>query len=323
MILSIKIFSIFDLKLGKMSMKHNIFLVMMLVISSVAYGQSDIFLTQQWFSRINMNPAATGNSNNVDVFLLNRQQWVGFDNAPKTSVLNAHSYFNSIQSGLGFSLMFDKVGVSHKATNAMMSYAYHVDLSEEILLSLGLSGGLYNSHWDPKKNIFPEDGSKIDPEQTVDKTSRTSADFDAGVELNGYGITFGLSAKHLLSSSPEKAYTGKPGRSFYSYVRYLRSIDRSFDIAPGIMYRNSNHSNFFDFNVTAYYLKKYWAGLSFRPDNACAVMLGAEFNMFRVGYSYDRSVGKTSSLAANTHEIMLSVRIQKPQKGRKTTRFLD
>ena len=303
-----------------MYFKRNVLIVLLFTVVSVTYGQSDIFLTQQWFSRINMNPAATGNSNNVDVFLLHRQQWIGFSNAPQTSILNAHSYFNTIRSGLGFSLFFDKLGVSYQTVNAKFSYAYHIDLTDEILLSLGLSGGLYNNHWDPKKHIVSVDD---DPELLTDKLSRTSADFDTGVELNLYGITVGGSITHLTNSSPERSYISKPGREFYGYVRYRIAIDKSIDIAPGIMYRNGNHSNFLDFNVTGYYQKKYWLGLSFRPDNSFAAMLGGEYSMFRFGYAYDRSVGTTSPLAANTHEIMLSVRIQKPQQGRKTTRFLD
>ena len=294
--------------------------MLLIAVGSFTYGQSGIFLTQQWLSRINMNPAATGNSNNVDVFLLNRQQWRGFENAPKTNVLNAHSYFNAIQSGLGMSLMFDKLGESYQTVDFMFSYAYHIDLSEDILLSMGLSGGLFNSNWDPKRNIVSEED---DPQLFVDKSSRTTANFNTGLELNAYGMTFGLSVTHLLNSSPERSYTGEPGREFYSYLRYRRAINQNFDIAPGIMYRNGNRSNFIEFNVTGYYLKKYWAGLSFRPNNAFAVMLGGEYGMFRLGYAYDRSIGAVSSLAANTHEFMLSVRFQKPQKGRKTTRFLD
>jgi len=301
-------------------MKRKFFCLLLCIISLSVYGQSDIFLTQQWFSRINMNPAATGNSNHVDIFLLNRQQWTGFEHAPRTSVLNAHSYFNAIQSGLGFSLMLDKLGVSHQTVNAMFSYAYHIDLTEEILLSTGLSGGIYNNHWDPKENRKIQED---DPEFLVNKSSRTAADFNTGLELNAYGATFGASITHLLNSSPENALTSKPGREFYVYSRYRWTYDRDIDIAPGIMYRNGNHSHFLDFNVTGYYQKKYWAGLSFRPKNSFALMLGGEYSIFRFGYSYDRSVGVLSSLAMNTHEIMLSARIQKPQKGRKTTRFLD
>ena len=184
--------------------KRKIIIALLLIMGSVAYGQSDIFLSQQWFSRINMNPAATGISNNVDVFLLNRQQWVGFENAPRTNVLNAHSYFNNIQSGLGLSLMLDKLGVSHQTVNAMFSYAYHIDLSDEILLSLGLSGGVYNNKWDPDPNRL----SEVDDKEVLgQKSSRTSSDFHTGLELNGYGFTFGASVTHLLNSSPDKAFT--------------------------------------------------------------------------------------------------------------------
>jgi len=303
-----------------MSFKRILFFGLLFAAGSVVYGQSDIFLTQQWFSRINMNPAATGNSNNVDVFMLNRQQWAGFANAPRTSVLNAHSYFNAIQSGLGFSLLYDKLGVSYQTVNVMLSYAYHIDISEEVILSLGLSGGLFNSHWDPKRNnLSVED----DPDLVVEKTARTVADCNTGLELNIYGFTMGASVTHLLNSSPEKSYTGKPAREYYGYLRYRVELSRVFDIAPGVMYRNGNRKDFFDFNITGYFQKKYWAGVSFRPDNAFAAMLGFEYGMFRAGYAYDRSIGAISSLAANTHEIMLSVRIQKPQKVRKTTRFLD
>jgi len=315
-----KLFLILASKSGLMSNKRKIWFILLIAAGSVAYGQSGIFLTQQWFSRINMNPAATGNSNNVDVFLLNRQQWEGFKDAPKTSILNAQSNFNAIQSGLGMSLIFDKLGVSFQTVDIMLSYAYHVELSDEALLSMGLSGGLFNSNWDLKKNRVNQED---DPELLVDKTSRTAPNFNAGMELNLYGITFGASITRLLNSTGEKSYTGEPGREFYGYLRYRSAIYQNIDIAPYIMYRNGNRSSFFDFNVTGYYQKKYWAGVSFRPNNAIAAMIGAEYGMLRFGYAYDHSIGATSSLALNSHEVMLSVRIQKPQKGRKTTRFLD
>ena len=307
----------FGLKFKMMSIQKYILTIVLCAVVFAAYGQSDILLTQQWFSRINMNPAATGNSNHVDIFLLNRQQWMGFTNAPRTSVLNAHSYFNAIQSGLGVSLLFDKVGVSRQMINALFSYAYHIDLTEEALLSMGLSGGLFNTSWDPRRNTMSEDN---DPVLNINRSSRTFADFNAGMELNMYGLTFGASITHLLNS---QGFTGKPRREYYSYVRYRIAIDKKFDVAPAIMYRNGNYSNFFDFNVTGYYLKKYWVGFSIRPKNTFSMMLGGEYNMFRIGYAYDRSIGVTSSLATNSHEIMLSVRLQKPQKDRKTTRFLD
>ena len=302
--------------------RRNITCLLLFLLNLCAYGQRDIFLTQQWFSRINFNPAATGSSNYFDVFLLNRQQWTGFDNAPKTSVLNAHSYFHNIRSGLGLSVVYDRLGVSHKTVDAILAYAYHFNLGDQTLLSLGLAGGVINYSWDPHKNTTDEQN---DPEMTGDRTSKLNPDFDAGIELNTYGLTLGASVTHITSSDMENAITGKTSREYYGYARYRWNMSKTFNLSPGIIYRYSNNSNFFDLNVTAFYLKKYWAGVSYRPDNAFAAMLGLEVGIFRIGYSYDRSVGQTASLALNTHEVMLAVRIPQSQsKGsRKTSRFLD
>lgn len=303
-----------------MPVRRNIACILLFFASICTYGQSDIFLTQQWFSRINFNPAATGNSNNVDVFLLNRQQWAGFDNAPRTSILNAHSYFNSIRSGLGISIIYDQLGVSRKTADALFSYAYHFNLGEQALLSFGLSGGIFHSNWDPKSNTTDD---PTDPELLTEKTSHLYPDFNAGFELNTSGLTLGAAATHLTGSAPDKTLTGKPAREYYGYVRYRIPVSRTFDIVPGIMYRNTDRSNFFDCNLTAFLMKKYWAGVSYRPDNAFAAMVGMEIGMFRIGYAYDRSIGQTASLAANTHELMLSVRIRKAQKNRQNVRFLE
>jgi len=292
---------------------------MLFAVCSFAYGQSDISLAQQWFSRINMNPAATGNSASVDVFLFNRQQWVGFENAPRTSVLNVHSYLSQYRSGLGLSLIYDRLGVSRQTVNTMLSYAYHIEIVEEIDLSLGLAGGFFNSNWDPNRHRFPDE-TVIDPSLLPSSPSRTNADFNAGFELSGYNAILGASVTHMLNSVAD---VGLPAREFYGYMRYRWTLNRNLDVMPGVMYRYGNSSSYFDFNVTGYVMRNFWAGFSFRPNNSVSTMLGAEYGAFRLGYAYDRSIGATSSLAKNSHEIMLFARIFKQQQERQTTRFLD
>ena len=51
-------------------------------------AQQDLMVSQQIFSRINVNPAGTGNNKGCDAFLLGRIQWAGVDNSPKTGLLN-------------------------------------------------------------------------------------------------------------------------------------------------------------------------------------------------------------------------------------------
>ncbi|MBR5973235.1 MAG: type IX secretion system membrane protein PorP/SprF, partial [Paludibacteraceae bacterium] len=54
--------------------------VFLLGLSFSLSAQQDMLLTQEYFSRVNRNPAATGNSNDIDIFLHGRIQWVGVDN---------------------------------------------------------------------------------------------------------------------------------------------------------------------------------------------------------------------------------------------------
>ena len=79
--------------------KALVFLLALLPIW--VYGQTDIQLSQQLFSRVNYNPAATGASNYINAFLMAREQCVGFKDAPSSPVFNVHNYFNSIRSGMG------------------------------------------------------------------------------------------------------------------------------------------------------------------------------------------------------------------------------
>ena len=50
---------------------------------------------------------------------------------------------------------------------------------------------------------------------------------------------------------------------------------------------------------------QYYAGLTFRTSDAIAVMLGGSMRNWTVGYSYDYTVGKLSSISQGTHEIMV------------------
>jgi hypothetical protein len=71
-----------------------------------------------------------------------------------------------------------------------------------------------------------------------------------------------------------------------------------------------------------FYKKMYWVGLDYRSPTTMVAMLGVEWNMFRIGYSYDFSMGKLNNLASSTNELMLSLRISKGKKN-KNVRFME
>jgi type IX secretion system PorP/SprF family membrane protein len=285
----------------------KIILILIVVFSGLSlYGQSDAILTQQWLSRINCNPAATGNTDDLNIFLLHRTQWTGFDDAaPQTSLLNATNYFNKINSGVGLSLSYDNEGQLNTNYNAKLAYAYHLKLSDNVLLSLGLGLNLQNrsTDWLKVSQVHEE------PDLAArGKESKTGIDFDFGLEFNTARFTFGASLNRIGKSSIEHLDNFKNGQQIYSYARYRISAFEGLDLAPSLAYVYANHTDLWELGLTAFFADKFWAGAAYRYDVAVAFMIGFEFNMFRVGYAYDHYV-KSSADLGGTHEIMLSVKL--------------
>ena len=130
---------------------------------STASAQQDLMLSQEIFSRVNKNPAATGNTEDIDIFLHGRIQWAGIDNSPRTGVLNVTNYIDKIKSGMGFTCSYDKMGVAHSTTNMKLVYAYQLDLTDKYVLSLGLGAGVNIGYIDPYQNTV-DDASEFGEE---------------------------------------------------------------------------------------------------------------------------------------------------------------
>lgn len=312
-------------------MKKRIILGMMLLLSMQMFAQNDILLTQQWFSRINRNPASTGNSDNLDLFFLTRQQWYGVEDSPKTNLLNVHNYFDGIRSGLGLSLYYDTDGLADVQMLAKLAYAYHLNINENMLLSLGVAAGVLDKSIDFDKHTLADQGEYGQPTFPSGKVGETHPDFDFGFELSTPRFLFGGSITHLGNQRDDlTSFTA--AQHHYLYGRGNFVLDENFDLAPSIVYLNTGKVNMLTLGSMLFYKKMYWFGIDYRPPSpsdwknydhsTLTAMLGLEWNFLRVGYSYDLSLGKLNSLASSTHELMLSLRLAKKTKNN-SIRFME
>lgn len=300
-----------------MKLKKYILTFCVALLSATSYGQQDLMLSQEIFSRVNKNPAATGNTNDIDVFLHGRIQWAGIDNGPKSTVLNVTDYEDKIKSGFAFSMAYDNMGIGHNSTNLKLVYSYQLDLSERYVLSMGLGAGAHIGGFDYTANTMTDIQEYGNDTYPYEKDVRVSPDFDLGFELSNPIWTVGLSMTHLTNS---ESTTFKSGRHLYLYGIGDFHLNDQLILAPLVSYLHHDKTNVIEIGSLVYFRRMYWGGLSWRPDlhdkfnqSMMAITLGMEWKKFRFGYSFDLNLG--SELSSNTHEIILSYGIAK--KGKK------
>jgi type IX secretion system PorP/SprF family membrane protein len=304
-------------------MKKNLLTVILIFSVLSLIGQTDIQMSQHMLNRTTYNPASTGASRYVNIYGHWRDQWQGFgDAAPHTIFLTAHSYFNELKSGFGIIALKDQIGFE-RSMMFKIAYAYHVHLTSNSYISLGLNGGLLNRHIDWDKSTIPE---------LTGIESRWTADFDFGIEYNVERFTAGLSLTHL-SKTAERATYGDMGHHYYGYLKYKFPISFDLEIVPSVFAQNSKKSTHMEINTLLYYRSKAWIGGSYRMDDkfeseSVVGIAGIDIsNKFRLSYSFDYNIGKTgkkNAHANNTHEIMLGIRLSRPQHiYAKTPRFFE
>jgi type IX secretion system PorP/SprF family membrane protein len=295
------------------------------LLSLTAFAQSDFMLSQQFFSRINQNPAATGSSDYLNIFYMHRQQWAGFDGAPTTNLLNAHTYLEKISSGIGLVASFDEIGLSSQSVNAKLAYAYYLRLGRDKLLSFGVSGGILYKSIDAQKLTLPGGESAA---VYLENESTIKPDVDLGVEFSTPFILIGAAANHILNTKDDVNSVVAPP-AYLGYVRANFGLGQSFDIAPAFSYRNLNYqTNLFEASLTAFYKKMIWLGGGYRFGQKASTpiaMVGVEYGMFRIGYGYEYTSVKGWE-HNSTHELLLSLRIPNSAKyggNQRAIRFMD
>jgi type IX secretion system PorP/SprF family membrane protein len=313
-------------------MKHKmkkIFFTILMFLPLLLLGQNDIQLSQQFLSRINYNPAATGGSNYMHVFLIGRQQFVNFRGAPSTQVLNAHNYFAQINSGAGLSITNDKIG-PESSINAKLAYSYYLHF-EDSYLSFGLGGGVLYKSLNAKELTAENPSDPLIGSSYIDRTNKINADFDFGVEFNTEQFQIGASVTHL-NVSPIKISNYESGRHIYFYTKYTFNLDFDWKLAPLFVTHMSSWPIMqVELNTMATFRDRFWFGASLRSNDdfkleSLVGIIGLYITDFLgLGYSYDLNLGPIGKYTSGSHEISLRFRIGRGEGygGVKTPRFFE
>jgi type IX secretion system PorP/SprF family membrane protein len=310
------------------------YLFFIFAMNLAALGQQDPQYTNNMFYKLGVNPGFAGSADAIRGIILNRYQWSGFKGAPKTMVFSIDSKVNisGNPSGIGLNIINDELG-PEKNVWVNVCYAYRKALKFGNLgigINLGVFNKAINGEWE-----IPEDDLGIyitpgsDPAITQGEVSQIALDTGLGLYLEGKNYFLGASVTHVNQASIKFSdlATTYLARHYYLSGGYnIKLPDPLFELRPSFLLKSDLAGWQVDLNTNVVYNERLWAGLSYRIQDAVALLFGTElFNGLSVGYSFDLVTSAIGRYGYGSHEVFLSysVNIEKNRSRKyKSVRFL-
>ncbi len=307
-------------------MKRNILLAILIASTIVVNAQQDPQFTQNMFNRLAVNPAFAGAKESICATILSREQWMGFEGNPKTSLFSVDGgfkYRDKHQLGAGLTVMQDEIGPLRSIT-AKAAFSYHYRIQQGIL-SGGLELGAFNQsvkgEWQTSSGNF--DGTE-DP--SIPNSEAGNTTFDVGLGLYYYTKDYyvGLSSSHLSQGrlkeklEDQSMYNYKQVRHYYLMAGYYYNLGVDFgdlELQPSVFVKSDGVTAQFDINANLLYNNFLWAGVSYRLDDAVAALAGIKFEGLKVpaevkplsiGFAYDYNTSSLTKFNSGSVEFMLN-----------------
>ena len=265
--------------------KFQLIALLLVITCTAVFAQQDPQFSQNMFNRLYTNPGYAGSSEGICGSLLYRNQWTGFEGNPKTIVFGVDAPVEMLHGGLGLSVLAsDELGFE-KTFGAKLSYAFRFNVGQGNL-AIGLDAGLL-------QKSLNGDFKYTDPNDPVIPTSSVSGslmpDLGAGVYYNSDKMYVGISTSHITEGEINYGdFTTKMARHYYLTGGYRIEFSPSMALTPSVFVKNVADQTQVDINANLDFNNRFWAGASYRLDDAIVLMAGLNIMPnLRLGYSYD------------------------------------
>jgi type IX secretion system PorP/SprF family membrane protein len=296
---------------------YKFFLPLILLSFTLLAKSQQLPVMQQYILQPSLlNPAITGSSECSRFKLMDRHQWLGFADAPKTQILTAETTLTSKTSSHGLGLhLFNDVNGAQKQLGGNAIYAFHFYLNRRktLKMGLGLSVTVYQLALDERDftQIF-------DPIVSRNITREINFDASTGVYIYHNKFFAGFSAVQLLPAlSSFHPYTNT--RSFYVYSgTNLTFHGQDFSFHPSVLYCfNQEGEMHIDLNPGFVYKENYWIIFSYRhllnefpgQPNSLVTYLGLNYKNFSFGYGFDFGLTALQKHHFGSHEFTVGYKI--------------
>ena len=301
------------------------YLLIILFIFAALYGekvnaQQDPQYTQYQYNLSVVNPAYAGSKEHLNIGVLYRNQWTGFDGAPTTDNLFGHLPVGN-NVGIGFSAITDEIGPLTE-TNVYGDFSYTLKFNNKHKLAFGLKAGAtfhnvglagltLQDFEDPafsanSSEVLPNFGTGVFFYSDKYYISLSIPNFLQGTFLDVNGVEFGEEVSHYF-------VTGG----------YVFDITDTFQLKPSVLVKSSfNAPVSYDVNLNARFFDRFEIGASYRLDDSFSGLVNVQVTPWmRAGFAYDRVTSEIQAVADSSFEGFLIFDILPGSKPLRSPRF--
>ena len=294
-------------------MKKVYLFIILSILSMEIFSQQDPQFAHNPDNLLFTNPAFAGMSDGICATAINRQQWVGFEGAPTTTLAGIHSKIKlfGVTSGIGLTINDDRFEFE-KNFQAKLAYSYHKRVRGGVL-GIGIEAGVINKdlqgEWE-----YPDINGSEDPFiKITDVGTKAAFLLDLGVGVfykAGNGFFASVSMSHL--HQPDIDYLNINSASFlrrhyFASTGYsFRLLNSPIEMQPSVFVKFDGTKMQYSGNISALYNKKVRLGVSYRNLEAIIPMVSFELiSGLKVGYAYELSLTRLITVSKGSHEIFV------------------
>ncbi len=269
--------------------------MILIFIGANAICQERFHISQYMGNQEYYNPSVIGSYGELNLAVLYRNQWTGFDGSPNVGMVSVFSPINGGANSIGLNLIYDGIGYSRKSI-INFNYAYRLRIDTRHQIAFGIGGGIKHFAQDiTQVEIADGDNYFID-----NSVNRLSVDGSVGAYFFCEDYYVGLSGNSITETAHINLHGG-----------YRIRLKEDFYLTPSTLLKYVSAAPLqMDINALLEY-KMLGVGLSYRTSNdVVALVQLMATNKLKIGYSYDfnLSAGQLREQLGGSHEFYLRYR---------------
>jgi type IX secretion system PorP/SprF family membrane protein len=298
----------------KKNIQIAILLLFSMLINKIGIAQQLPINTNYVLNNYAFNPAVAGSKGHAVANVNYRNQWVGFQDAPKTYMASLHSGVGKLKkAAVGVLVSSDNAGLISRTTG-YLTFGYHIKLNNTYKLGLGVSAGMVQYRIKLYDAKVADTGDDL---LTGNILSNNVFDSNGGLYLYSEKLFFGLSTYQYIGNKITwKDSQSNLSQHMYATLGYTFNLSKKLSLQPSVLIKFNKPAPVQpEFSMRLIYKNLFWVGGSYRTHESASALVGVTIkDKLTIGYSYDVITSKIKTYTTGSHEIMLSYQFIKNKK---------